>query len=140
LGLADRIVFATQPEKLRAGLPVVLKITLKSMCLQKSLLILAKTCHYLAGTTSKLTEPSQWKVRAVVESEVSPELTTREQQILALLAQGRTSKEMATVLNISVATIGSHRRNLCRKLNLHSTAELVHYAARGRSQTSNSGR
>lgn len=59
---------------------------------------------------------------------VAMPLTNREYQILTLLACGRTSKEIATRLNISLATVGSHRRSLCRKLNVHSTAELVHWA------------
>jgi DNA-binding NarL/FixJ family response regulator len=55
-------------------------------------------------------------------------LTAREQQILTLLGHGKTSKEIAAILNLSVTTIGSHRRSLCRKLQAHSTAELVHRA------------
>lgn len=57
-------------------------------------------------------------------------LSARERQIIALIGQGKTSKEIAVRLALSVATIGSHRRSLCRKLRVHSTAELVHYAVR----------
>lgn len=55
-------------------------------------------------------------------------LTTRERQILELIGQGKTSKELAAALGISIETIGNHRKSLCRKLNVHSTAELVQRA------------
>jgi DNA-binding CsgD family transcriptional regulator len=57
-------------------------------------------------------------------------LTHRERQILELVGQGRTSKEIATTLNIMDGTVGEHRKNLCRKLNLHSTCELAACGAR----------
>jgi two-component system, NarL family, response regulator NreC len=57
-------------------------------------------------------------------------LTTREREILQLLAEGKTNKEVATSLNISVYTAETHRGNILQKLNLHSTAELVLYAVR----------
>jgi len=52
----------------------------------------------------------------------------RERQVLALVGQGKSSKEIATVLGISVATVASHRKQLRQKLDLHSTAELVRFA------------
>lgn len=55
-------------------------------------------------------------------------LTNRELQIVALLGRGKTSKEISATLRISLATVASHRRSLCRKLDAHSTAELVHHA------------
>jgi two-component system response regulator NreC len=57
-------------------------------------------------------------------------LTTREREILQLLAEGRTNKEVATNLNISLYTVETHRRRILQKLNLHSSAELVLYAVR----------
>jgi LuxR family transcriptional regulator len=57
-------------------------------------------------------------------------LTPREQQILDLIGKGKTTKEIATILNLSTATIGNHRKAICRKLDTHSTAELVCRAAR----------
>ena len=57
-------------------------------------------------------------------------LTPREREILQLLAEGKTNKEVATSLNISVYTAETHRGNILQKLNLHSTAELVLYAVR----------
>jgi two-component system, NarL family, response regulator NreC len=57
-------------------------------------------------------------------------LTPREREILQLLAEGKTNKDVATSLNISVYTAETHRGNILQKLNLHSTAELVLYAVR----------
>jgi DNA-binding NarL/FixJ family response regulator len=59
-----------------------------------------------------------------------PQLTPREREVLQLLAEGRTSKGVAVILNISVKTAETHRSNLMFKLNLHSLAQLVLYAVR----------
>lgn len=62
-------------------------------------------------------------------------LTARELQVLSLVGEGKTSKEIARVLSVSVDTIANHRKHICRKLNIHSTAELVAFAVRnGHSQ------
>ena len=63
-------------------------------------------------------------------SENRTELTPREQEVLHLLAEGRRSPEIATVLNISSGTVDVHRRNIMAKLDLHSIAELTRYAIR----------
>jgi DNA-binding NarL/FixJ family response regulator len=55
-------------------------------------------------------------------------LTQRERQILQLIAQAHSNKEIANLLNISVNTVNVHRTNLMHSLNLHSTAELVLFA------------
>jgi DNA-binding NarL/FixJ family response regulator len=57
-------------------------------------------------------------------------LTAREREIIQLLAEGKSSKEVASVLNISVKTAETHRANLMRKLDCHSVVELVRYAVR----------
>jgi DNA-binding NarL/FixJ family response regulator len=57
-------------------------------------------------------------------------LTPREREILQLLAEGKSNKEVASLLNISVNTAEAHRANIMLKLDLHSVAELVHYAIR----------
>ncbi len=57
-------------------------------------------------------------------------LTAREREVLQLLAEGKTNKEAASVLDVSLYTVESHRTNLMQKLNLHNTAELVLYAVR----------
>ena len=57
-------------------------------------------------------------------------LTTREREVIQLLAEGKTSKEVAVTLNLSVKTAETHRTNLMRKLSLHSVADLTRYAVR----------
>jgi two-component system response regulator NreC len=57
-------------------------------------------------------------------------LTPREREILQLLAERKSNKEIALALNLSPYTIETHRRNLQEKLNLHSLAELILYAVR----------
>ncbi len=57
-------------------------------------------------------------------------LTTREREILQLLAEGKGNKEVANLLNLSLYTVETHRSNIFQKLNLHSGAELILYAIR----------
>jgi two-component system NarL family response regulator len=57
-------------------------------------------------------------------------LGLRERQVLALLAEGKRSSDIAAELHISVATVEAHRRNIMRKLGLHTVAELTKYAIR----------
>ena len=59
-------------------------------------------------------------------------LTPREREILQLLAEGKSNKEVASLLSISVNTAEAHRANIMLKLDLHSVAELVHYAIRNK--------
>jgi DNA-binding NarL/FixJ family response regulator len=72
---------------------------------------------YLGATTAK------------VKNKVS-QLTERECEVVRLLADGMSSKEAATQLQISVRTVESHRINISRKLGFNSIAKLVHYAIR----------
>jgi len=57
-------------------------------------------------------------------------LTTRERQILQLLAEGRANKDVAAFLDLSPHTVETHRGRIMQKLNLHSGAELILYAIR----------
>ena len=57
-------------------------------------------------------------------------LTGREREVIQLLAEGKTSKEVAAALHLSVKTAETHRTNLMRKLGLHSVADLTLYAVR----------
>ncbi len=65
------------------------------------------------------------------KSDVSlPGLTSREREVVQLLAEGKSTKEVACHLNLSVKTAETHRSNVMRKLGLHSVSELVLYAVR----------
>jgi two-component system response regulator NreC len=57
-------------------------------------------------------------------------LTSREREVLQLIAEGKTNKEIAAHLNLSVYTVDAHRGRIMEKLNLHSTGELVRFALR----------
>ncbi len=57
-------------------------------------------------------------------------LTDREKEVLQLLAEGKANKEVATLLDLSLYTVETHRANLMQKLGLHNTAEIVLYAVR----------
>ena len=74
------------------------------------------------------------QARSPAETEISPAspLATREREVLQLLAEGRSSAQIALALHISAHTVESHRRNIMRKLHLHSVAELTRYAIRER--------
>jgi DNA-binding NarL/FixJ family response regulator len=57
-------------------------------------------------------------------------LTSREKEVLQLLAEGRSNKEVAAELDVGLSTVETHRSNLMQKLSLHNTAEIVLYAVR----------
>ncbi len=69
---------------------------------------------------------------AAVEIPSGDRLTSRERQIVQLLAEGKTSKEIATALDISIKTADTHRANIMRKLDLHTLADVVRYAIRNK--------
>ena len=63
--------------------------------------------------------------------ELTPgELTSREREVIKLIAEGKTNKEIANLLFISTRTVENHRANIMKKLNLKNTSELVKYAIR----------
>ena len=66
----------------------------------------------------------------VGESPKLPKLTPREREVIQLLAEGKSSKEVASVLNLSTKTAETHRSNIMRKLDLHSIRDVVVYAVR----------
>lgn len=86
----------------------------------------------LRGTTYLSPEVSEAVVEAFrTNQELSPDpLTPRERQVLQLIAEGRSSKEVAALLNISVKTAETHRSRILEKLDIHEVAGLVRYAIR----------
>jgi DNA-binding NarL/FixJ family response regulator len=64
-----------------------------------------------------------------VEDELG-RLSSREREVLQLVAEGKSSKEIAQVLNLSVSTVETHRKHIMEKLGLHSTAAIVRFAVR----------
>ena len=84
---------------------------------------------YSAKASEVVMEPvqSNGSTSALAATE-NPELTPRECEVVRLIAAGKTCKEVAVALNISVKTADVHRTNILRKLKLHNAAELVRYA------------
>ena len=80
-------------------------------------MIAKDTVHFLLRQDKQLVEEGQ-------------KLTERQREVLQLLAEGKSNKDIATLLNLSLYTVETHRRNLQDKLNLHSAAELILYAVR----------
>lgn len=78
----------------------------------------------------KLLEEYLQKVESGEESESFDGLTEREQEILKMVAEGRTNKEIADTLSLSIRTVQAHRANLMGKLHMHDRTELVRYAIR----------
>jgi len=59
-----------------------------------------------------------------------PKLSPREREVVQLVSEGKASKEVAAILNVTLATAETHRSNIMQKLKIHSIAELVLYAVR----------
>ncbi len=85
---------------------------------------------YLHPTVAKaLVNDYLKRVQAGYDSTSYDGLSQREQEVLKLIAEGLMNREIAEKLNISVRTVERHRENIMSKLNLHTRAELVRYAA-----------
>ncbi len=83
--------------------------------------------------TARATEAMLAKLSpsAAIE-EPAVQLTSREREILQLVCEGKVTKEIAALLNLSVKTAETHRSNIMRKLKMHSIGELVRYAVQNR--------
>ena len=89
-------------------------------------------CQVLRGTTYLSPEVSRAVIEAYrggVQPDIAP-ISPRERQVLQLVAEGKSTKEAASVLGISVKTASAHRTNLMSKLDIHETAGLVRFAIR----------
>ena len=84
------------------------------------------------GLTHLSSRVSRAVVKGYLDKTVPPgdPLSPRERQVLQLVAEGKTTKEIATVLGVSVKTADSHRTRIMKKLDMHGTAGLVRYAIR----------
>jgi DNA-binding NarL/FixJ family response regulator len=84
----------------------------------------------IGGRTAAVLVRGCWKGNPGQIAEGTPPLSPREQQVLQLVAEGKSSKDVAALLNIAEKTAGTHRANLMSKLELHSLANVVVYAVR----------
>jgi two-component system response regulator NreC len=85
---------------------------------------------FSAAVAAVLVEDYVHHLRARGLSDSFQLLTAREREVLQLLAEGRSNKEVASLLDLGLSTVETHRSNLMQKLNLHNTAEIVLYAVR----------
>jgi two-component system NarL family response regulator len=86
--------------------------------------------HFLSPGVAGSVVSSHLRGASPDAASAATSLAPRERQILQLLAEGHTSSEIARQLHIATTTVDSHRRNIMRKLDLHSVAELTKYAIR----------
>jgi DNA-binding NarL/FixJ family response regulator len=87
--------------------------------------------QYFARSLSHLTQ-SRVRGLAQAAARMPARLSAREREIVQLLAEGRTNKEIASLLGIAFKTVDAHRTNVMRRLSMHSVSELVRYAVRER--------
>jgi len=83
--------------------------------------------HFSSQMSQTVLRPDLRGHRRSAEKET---LTRREKQVIQLVAEGKSTKEVASLLNLSVKTAETHRSNIMSKLGLHSVSELVLYAVR----------
>jgi len=86
--------------------------------------------YFSSGVSKMLVEDYVREIKARGVDDSYELLTPREKEILHLLVEGKSNKDIAVALNLSPYTVETHRRNLQEKLNLHSFAELILYAVR----------
>ena len=86
--------------------------------------------YFSPAVTAVLVEDYVRRLQAKGLNDTYHLLTDREKEVLQLLAEGRSNKEVASELDLSLSTVETHRANLMQKLNLHNTAEVVLYAVR----------
>jgi len=111
-------------ESLRAGIK---GYVLKTRACDEVVQAIRAVCKGEMYLTQSL---SRTVIQAFLRQEDPPEspISDRERQVLQLVAEGKTTKEIAALLGISVKTAESHRSNIMDKLNIHDTAGLVRYA------------
>lgn len=108
---------------------------LKSDAVRDLMMAVDALQHNRTFFTARVAEMVLSRYRAKTGLSVKPDLemtklTPREREVVQLLAEGKSSKEVACHLNLSVKTAETHRSNIMRKLGLHSVSELVLYAVR----------
>ena len=113
-------------EAVRAGVNGYVVKTQAAADLVQAIREIRGNAIYLSPTISRAV------VEAYVDKATPPGdvLSSRERQVLQLVAEGKTTKEIAGVLGVSIKTADSHRARLMRKLDIHDTAGLVRFAIR----------
>jgi DNA-binding NarL/FixJ family response regulator len=89
-----------------------------------------RNCSYSARVSDLIMEGYLERRRVLSTAAKVAQLSPREREVVQLLAESKSSKAVAVILNVSVKTVDTHRSNIMFKLKLHSIAELVLYAVR----------
>jgi len=92
--------------------------------------VVAANKTYLSPDISDIVIKESLSQSSTDKSSVSPTLTMRECEVLQMLAEGKTVKQIAATLCLGIKTIYTHREKVMEKLNIHSTADLTKYALR----------
>jgi RNA polymerase sigma factor (sigma-70 family) len=114
-------------EALRAGASGFILKTRAGKDLVEAIQRVSRGLLYLGPETSEAVVRAY---RSNVQGDGFAQLSSRERQVLQLVAEGKTTKEVASVLGISAKTASAHRERLMKKLDVHETAGLVRYAIR----------
>lgn len=114
-------------EALRAGASGFILKTRAGKDLVEAIERVSRGLLYLGPETSEAVVRAY---RSNIQGDGVGQLSSRERQVLQLVAEGKTTKEVASVLGISAKTASAHRERLMKKLDVHETAGLVRYAIR----------
>jgi DNA-binding NarL/FixJ family response regulator len=101
-------------------------------CLVKAVKSVSDGTPFLTPSVSRIMQEGSLKAKRERQQQkrAGAATTPRETEIIHLLAEGKTNKEIATLLEIAVRTVEGHRAKIMLKLGLHSLTELIHYAIR----------
>jgi DNA-binding NarL/FixJ family response regulator len=116
-------------QSLRAGAMGYLLKDADEQDLLKAVTALSVGGSYFSPSVSKLVLEGYLDDGKQPEDELGS-LSDREREVLQLVAEGKSNKEIAQLLHVAVSTVESHRKHVMEKLNLHNTAEMVRYAVR----------
>jgi two-component system, NarL family, response regulator NreC len=117
-------------EMLKAGASGYLLKDTEAKDLIEAIHTVARHGIYLPPALADMVVEGYVRNRPMDEMKASATLTSREREVLQLIAEGKTTKEIALKFGISAKTIETHRLNIMEKLNLHNIAELTKYAIR----------
>lgn len=117
-------------ESLRAGATGYLLKDCAVDELMAAILMVAKDQIYLARSIAKVILRDYINLIASKPGSVFSTLSAREREVLQLLAEGKSTKEISSQLQVSVKTVETHRKQIMDKLNIHSIAQLTKYAIR----------
>jgi DNA-binding NarL/FixJ family response regulator len=117
-------------QSLNAGARGYLLKDSEDLDLIKAVKSLAQGGSYFSPAVSKMLLEGYLTGTGTEVRDTLSRLTGREREVLQLISEGKTNKEIATILVLSVNTVESHRKHVMEKLDLHNTAEIVRFAVR----------